>query len=110
MSKSELSARSGVSRSLIDDYLKGRSQPSVAQLARLGDGAGHRLSLAWKRRDTEIPRWARPNLEMLPPPRTIDERAKLLERVVPVAMAQRRRVRGDLEFPPFRTLVKSGSR
>lgn len=35
LSKSELSSRSGVSRALIDDYLKGRKQPTVGQLNRL---------------------------------------------------------------------------
>lgn len=40
MSKSELSSRSGVSRALIDDYLKGRKQPTVGQLDRLAKVAG----------------------------------------------------------------------
>lgn len=35
LSKTELSSRSGVSRALIDDYLKGRKQPTVGQLNRL---------------------------------------------------------------------------
>jgi transcriptional regulator with XRE-family HTH domain len=46
LSKSALSARSGVSRSLIDDYLKGRSQPSLAQLRRLASAAGLRLDVS----------------------------------------------------------------
>lgn len=40
LSKSALSAASGVSRSLLDDYLKGRTQPSITQVTRLADAAG----------------------------------------------------------------------
>lgn len=105
LTKSQLSARSGVSRSLLDDYLKGRRQPSVAQLARLGEAAGVRLDLAWTSIEVDrTPRWARPNPAMDAPPLTVAERAQALERVVPVAMAMRRRPRGELQFPPFRSL------
>ena len=112
LAKSELSARSGVSRSLVDDYLKGRRQPSVAQLARLGEAAGLRLDIAWTDQVDIVlpadatPQWARPNPAMDPRPTTIEQRADLLARVAPIAIALRRRERGDLEFPPFRTLVK----
>lgn len=40
MSKSELSKASGVSRSLLDSYLKGESQPSLAQIQRIAEAAG----------------------------------------------------------------------
>lgn len=103
MSKSELSARSGVSRSLIDDYLKARRQPSVAQLARLGKAAGLRFDIVWEQPRT--PHWARPHPDMEAPPLTMQERAQVLERVVETATLQRRRARSaELEFPPFRTL------
>lgn len=110
LSKSELSARSGVSRSLLDDYLKGRRQPSVTQLARLGQAAGLRLELGW----AELPNpgtagWARPNPAMAAAPLTMQQRAQVLERVVDIAMALRRRPRGELEFPPFRTLARQGA-
>ncbi len=108
LTKAELSRRSGVSRALLDDYLKGCTQPSVAQLERLGEAAGLKLDLNWIPAAVDIkptPHWARPNPAMDPPPLTIQERAKVLELVVPVAMAQRRRSRGALEFPPFRELT-----
>lgn len=40
MSKSALSRESGVSRSLIDDYLHGRSAPTTRQIERLARAAG----------------------------------------------------------------------
>lgn len=45
ISKSHWSVRSGVSRSLLDDYLKGRVQPSVAQLERLLAATGHHADI-----------------------------------------------------------------
>lgn len=45
MPKARLSAASGVSRSLIDDYLKGRSQPTLPQLERLARVAGLTLTV-----------------------------------------------------------------
>jgi transcriptional regulator with XRE-family HTH domain len=106
LSKAELSRRSGVSRAQIDTYLKGRSQPSVAQLARLGAAAGLRLELSWSPTAASDPSWLKPdNPAMAPPPLTLAQRAEVLERVVPVAMAQRRRARGELQMPPFRSLL-----
>lgn len=52
LTKAELSRRSGVSRALIDAYLKGESQPSVAQVQRLSDGADLRIDFVW---ETPIP-------------------------------------------------------
>lgn len=107
-SKSSLSAKSGVSRSLIDDYLKGRRQPSVAQLERLGKAVDLRLDIVWTEPDIRpTPKWARPNPAMDPPALTVAERAKALEAVVAAAVTQQRRPRGELEFPPFRTLRSS---
>lgn len=45
LSKSELSARSGMSRALIDDYLKGHKQPTLRQLNRLAEAAGSAAEL-----------------------------------------------------------------
>lgn len=101
LTKSELAARSGVSRSLIDDYLKGRRQPTVAQLERLGEAASVRLEVTWT---PTTPRWAAPRPDMDAAGPSMTERAQILERVVDLAMALRRRARGELEFPPFRTL------
>lgn len=43
--KSALCASSGVSRSLLDSYLQGVSQPSVAQVERLASAAGLAVDL-----------------------------------------------------------------
>lgn len=112
LTKTELSRRSGVSRAQIDTYLKGISQPSVAQLRRLGEAAGLRLDLSWTpvavEPTTSDPSWLiSNNPAMRPPPLTLAERARVLERVVPIAMAQRRRPRGELEMPPFRSLLRT---
>lgn len=104
LTKSELSRRSGVSRALIDDYLKGRRQPSMAQLEKLGESAGFRADFMWV---DPRPMWARPNPAMDPTPLTVEERAKVLEIVCGTAMVLPARERGALEFPPFRTLVAS---
>lgn len=104
LTKAELSRRSGVSRALIDDYLKGRRQPSVAQLQRLGESAGLRPDIVWV---DSTPHWARPNPAMDPTPLTVEERARVLEMVCGMAMDLPARERGELEFPPFRTLVAS---
>lgn len=55
LSKSALSAASGVSRSLIDDYLKGRSQPSIAQVERLADAAGCALDVTVRAKARPVP-------------------------------------------------------
>jgi len=44
--KSELCARAGVSRALLDDYLRGAKQPSLAQIERIVDAARMRLRLS----------------------------------------------------------------
>lgn len=108
VTKAELSRRSGISRALIDDYLKGQRQPSVAQLERLGEAVGLRLDLAWSPVDVKpTPRWARPHPSMDAPPLTVADRAKVLELVVGVALTQQRRPRaGSLDAPPFRQFGK----
>jgi len=104
VSKSELARRSGVSRSLIDDYLGGRCQPTVRQLRRLGASTSRELEMSWRTVERETPpQWARPNAAMAPPPLTVAERAQVLRRVTDVAMAFRRKEPGALTFPPFRT-------
>lgn len=55
MSKALLSARSGVSRSQIDDYLKGRSQPTFSQLRRLADAADLLLEVDVRRAPRPVP-------------------------------------------------------
>lgn len=106
LSKAEFARRAEVSRALVDDYLKGTRQPSVGQLERLGERLGLSLQVGWSapRRAAGAPTWTRAQPSMQPTPLTMAERGEALERVVPVAMELRRRVRGPLEFPPFRSL------
>lgn len=107
LSKSELSARSGVSRSLIDDYLKQRRQPSVEQLKRLGQATGLKLDLMWVK--PELPHWARPHPDMEAPPLSMKDRAHVLELVVATATElQRRPAPSEMGFPPFRTFKRHG--
>ncbi len=55
LSKSELSSRSGISRALIDDYLKARRQPAVAQLNRLAKAAGMTAELRFQPKPQPLP-------------------------------------------------------
>lgn len=110
MTKKALCEAAGISRSSLDSYLKGERQPSVAQLQRLGEAAGLRLDVSWRTPKVEldirpVPSWAQPHPDMEAPPLTIEQRARALEIVVAAAVVQQRRPRGELEFPPFRTLV-----
>lgn len=112
LTKSELSRKSGVSRALLDDYLKGRRQPGVGQLERLGRAVGLGLDVGWVPIEPGVavadvrptPKWARPNPAMTATPLNVAERAQVLERVVAAGMSLRRRPAGPLTFPPFRSL------
>ena len=55
MTKSALCSSAGISRSLLDGYLKGRTQPSVSQLARIADSAGFRIDVSLHRKPRPIP-------------------------------------------------------
>ena len=55
LTKAELSRRSGVSRALIDAYLKGKSQPSIAQINRLGDAGNVRMDIMWAEPIPRVP-------------------------------------------------------
>jgi transcriptional regulator with XRE-family HTH domain len=46
MSKTALCSRAGISRALLDDYLHGAKQPSLAQIERIADAAGYRVAVA----------------------------------------------------------------
>lgn len=50
LTKVALSRKSGVSRSLLDSYLKGQSQPSLAQVQRLAEAAGCAVDLTVRKR------------------------------------------------------------
>ncbi|HTW16146.1 MAG TPA: helix-turn-helix transcriptional regulator [Nocardioides sp.] len=55
MSTAALSGVSGVSRSLIEDWLEGRSEPSVAELEQLADTAGCALEVAARPQTQPVP-------------------------------------------------------
>lgn len=55
VTKSRWSADAGVSRALLDDYLKGRKQPSVAQLDRLISATGRHLDVTLTAAPTPVP-------------------------------------------------------
>ncbi|MGJ9412667.1 helix-turn-helix domain-containing protein [Aeromicrobium sp. CF4.19] len=55
LSKSALCRAAGLSRALLDDYLKGRKQPSVAQLDRIAEAAGRRLEISTTPLPTPVP-------------------------------------------------------
>ncbi|WP_232677342.1 helix-turn-helix transcriptional regulator [Nocardioides sp. R-C-SC26] len=55
ISKAELSRHSGVSRALIDAYLKGTTQPSLAQVERLARSAGLEIEIVLRPRPQPVP-------------------------------------------------------
>lgn len=105
LTKSDLCAAAGISRSSLDEYLKGVRQPSVRQLERLGAAAGLRVDIAWRDAEVGDPSWLKPdNPAMEAPPLTVRERAQVLEVVVATAVQLQRRPRGPLTAVPFRQL------
>jgi transcriptional regulator with XRE-family HTH domain len=106
MTKAALCAAAGVSRSSLDEYLKGTREPSVRQLERLGAAAGHQVDIVWHSA-SKTPAWVLPDDPgMKPRPLTVAERAQVLEVVVATAVQQQRRARGPLLATPFRRLRK----
>lgn len=100
LTKSEFSARSGVSRSQIDDYLKGRSQPSLAQVVRLGESVGLVADIVW----TPRPEFAEQRHDV-EPTKSPDDKARVLEIVVAMAWELPSKPRGDLVYPSLRRLA-----
>ncbi len=56
LSKTEMCRAAGLSRSLLDDYLKARKQPSTAQLDRIAAACGRRLDVDITPQPREVPR------------------------------------------------------
>lgn len=54
-SKSTLSRESGISRSLLDGYLKGKNSPTMGQLRRLADAAGYEINLDLRPKPRPMP-------------------------------------------------------
>jgi transcriptional regulator with XRE-family HTH domain len=105
MTKSALCAAAGVSRSSLDEYLKGERQPSLRQLERLGEAAGLRVDISWRPAERTDPSWLIPdNPSMKATPLTVRERAQVLEVVVATAVELQRRPRGPLTATPFRQI------
>jgi transcriptional regulator with XRE-family HTH domain len=63
MSKSQLCARAQISRSTLDEYLRGKKQPAYAQLVRIADAAGMQLSVSVAPRRRAMPEQFRLVLE-----------------------------------------------
>lgn len=107
LTKSELSRRSGVSRALIDDYLKGKRQPSVVQLQKLGESAGFRPAIVWL--DATVAnrptRWGEVQYEEFPR-KSLEEKSRVLELVVAMAWELPSKPRGDLTYPSLRRLAR----
>lgn len=85
LTQAELARRAGSPRSLIGDYVKGRKQPSFAQLLRLVGASGCDARM-------QISAPSRANAEQL-------------ELVCAIAMVMPRSDRGALRYPPFRALT-----
>lgn len=82
----ELSRRTGIATSTLSLYENSHKQPTVPTLLRVLRAVGT-------------------TIEAVPDSR---RNAQVLARVCAASMAMPRKHRGDLEFPPFRTLVKHG--
>jgi len=54
LTKTALCSRAGISRALFDDYLRGRKQPSLAQIERIADAAGLRATVALSKKPRPV--------------------------------------------------------
>ena len=54
LTKTALCSRAGISRALFDDYLRGRKQPSLAQIERIADAAGLRATVALSKKPQPV--------------------------------------------------------
>ena len=78
LSKSALCARAGISRSTLDEYLKGQKQPSFAQVGRLADAAGLRLHAVTRPKPSPI------SAEYIAVMKTASQLAGTLDRLPPL--------------------------
>jgi predicted transcriptional regulator len=91
LTKSGFCRPANLSRSLLDDYLAGRKEPSFSQVRRIAESAGLELEV---------------NIVKADP--VLNARGVRLARVTDLAMKLPRK-RSELEFPPFRTLLRDGN-
>jgi transcriptional regulator with XRE-family HTH domain len=92
LSQSALAERAGTSQATISAYETGAKEPSVSTLTRLLAATGHSLELT-ARRPVRQPS----NPELI-------RRGRILAEVLGLAEALPARRRGDLRYPPLRTL------
>ncbi|MDQ1635678.1 MAG: hypothetical protein QOJ32_2487 [Frankiaceae bacterium] len=104
LTPSRWAAKAGVSRALLHNYLRGRHQPSLAQVERLVEAAGLRLRLELE----PAPTWIEPSVEgdLTPVPnRDRDAQARALLDALSLADAiPVRRPRCPLRYPLLRDL------
>ena len=84
LSQAELARRAGLDRSVLNAYVHGRRQPSVAALGRIARGAGLTLELIPTATDAAT-----------------EHAGEVLSRVLDLAAAMPYRPRPELEYPPL---------
>jgi transcriptional regulator with XRE-family HTH domain len=84
LTQAELARRAGVDRSVLNAYMHGRRQPSVAALGRIAGGAGLEIELAPASADAAG-----------------EYAGEVLSRVLDLAGSMPYRPRPELEYPPL---------
>jgi transcriptional regulator with XRE-family HTH domain len=84
LSQAELARRSGFDRSVLNAYVHGRRQPSVAALARIASAAGQRLELRVTGHEAAA-----------------EHAGGVLSQVLDLAGSMPYRPRTELEYPPL---------
>jgi transcriptional regulator with XRE-family HTH domain len=92
LSQAELARRSGMPRSVVNAYVRGKREPGADALARLAAAGGFELSLS-------------PRV----PPVDVDRASKILVQVLELAEALPFRARPELEYPRLPERVAAGS-
>ena len=94
LSQAELARRAGISRSVLNAYLKGHREPGADALLRIVSAAGGKLELG----------------EHKPPVDPV-RAGKILNQVLGLAEALPYRPRAEMAYPPLKDrLAKAGSR
>lgn len=100
LSQTELARRLKVPASVLSAYENGKREPKVDIFFHAVEAAGFRIEY--------VPAERRSKLELVVP--DAKEKAAILLQVCGLAMALPRRDRGELTFPPFRTLRQEVAR
>lgn len=96
LSQVELARRLGVPASVLSAYENGKREPKVDIFFAAVDAAGFAIEF--------VPATRKPQIELVVPDAEV--KAAILIQVCAIAMAMPSRDRGELRFPPFRTLVQ----